>query len=93
VQGVYKHRDPPQRNAASDDPLAQLGQYSCGNGADRAPSISQSTIALISGAGIEARLIVSTSWLIFPDISRIPGLLSAILRLIEAHPNGSYTTG
>jgi hypothetical protein len=31
---------------------------SCGNGADRAPSISQSAIALILGSGIEAELIV-----------------------------------
>jgi len=27
MQDVYKHGDPPQRNAASDEPLAQLGQY------------------------------------------------------------------
>src|SRR5580693_3363767 len=37
---------------------------SCGCGADRAPSISQSAIAVISGSSIEAELIVSTSWLI-----------------------------
>jgi hypothetical protein len=27
VQGSYEHGDPPQRNAASDKPLAQLGQH------------------------------------------------------------------
>jgi len=27
MQGSHEYRDPPQRNAASDEPLAQLRQY------------------------------------------------------------------
>src|SRR6516162_1912754 len=51
-----RHSGMPQATSRSHS----CDNTSCGNGADRAPSISQSAIALMFGSGIGPELIVST---------------------------------
>src|SRR5271170_3321362 len=64
MNGFYKHGDPPQRNAASDEPLAQLGQHCLR--LRRRPRPVNKPVDYRSDfrVGHRGYLIVSMSWLI-----------------------------